>query len=313
MIISGHLLDLQMLAPDPRNQRLQLMGWLRRVMVGRLSVVTRELRVAVEAAVGQTAAAGRALQFAAGGFWQRPRIEQYDHAWCLLAGFGHGLANGCDQGVRRHDFLHAAADFGGNADPLLAFDIDRERRHTAFAHHFDFTLEGGFDVLRVEVMAAHDQQVFQASGDVQLAFMDKTQVAGAQPCGALMCNKCLGAGVRVAPVAVGDARPAGPDFTDTVIRQGLERVWVDDLHRMLRLLSAAAHHRAAVARHDAVVGQLQLIQVEGRDALPALPACDKQGGFGQAIGGEIAGRVKTAQSKFFGETYQGVLADRLRA
>jgi hypothetical protein len=51
----------------------------------------------------------------------------------------------------------------------------------AFAHHFHFTLDGLLDVLRIKVVTAHDQHVFQAPGDEQFAVADEAQIAGAQP------------------------------------------------------------------------------------------------------------------------------------
>ena len=71
----------------------------------------------------------------------------------------------------------------------------------------------------VEVMAAHDQQVFQAPGDVHLAVADKAQVTGAQPGAAGVLDEGLGAGFGVAPVAVGDARARGPEFADALVGQ----------------------------------------------------------------------------------------------
>ncbi len=96
-------------------------------------------------------------------------LEEHDNARRFLEGFGHGLPDEFDQRFGRQDFLYAATDFGGNADAFAAVLIDGERRDATFAHHIDFTLDDLLDVLRVQVVATHDQHVFQTAGDVQLA------------------------------------------------------------------------------------------------------------------------------------------------
>ena len=252
------------------------------------------------------------MQFAAGGFGQRAGVEQHDHAGCLLAGVGYRLANGIDQRVGGENFLHAAADFCRNANPLLAFDIHRKRRHPTFAHHFDFALDGFFDVLRVQILPAHDQQVFQATGDKQLAVVHKPQIAGAQPGRPLKLDKGVGTGLGVAPVTVGNTRAAGPHFTDAILSQHVELTRFDDQYRVFRLAGATAHHRATVARHNAVIGQRQFVQAQGRDTLTALTTGHKQRGLSQTIGGEITGGGKTAGGELLGEALKAVLADRFR-
>ena len=312
VVVGGHLLDLQMFAPHPRDQRFQLAAAPGVRFVRLRRAVGGELRITIKAAIGQTIAAGRTLQFAAGGFGQGAGVEQHHHTRRLLAGLGHGLANGVDQRIGRQDFLHAAADLGRNANPLFAFDIHRERRHATFAHHLHFALDGFFEVLRVEVLPAHDQQVFQASGDKQFTVMQKAQIAGAQPGLTFELNEGGGAGFRVAPIAVRNARAAGPDFAHAIVCQYAQTVGLHDHDCVFRLMGAAAHDRAAVTGHDAVVSQRQFVQTQRRNALPALPACHKQRGLGQAIRGEIAAGTEPTGREFFSEALQGVLTDRLR-
>ncbi|MNH89626.1 hypothetical protein D3C73_421520 [compost metagenome] len=179
MIVGAHLRHLQLLTPDTCDQALQRRS---RLAIARAFVAgRREHRVAVEAAVRQAIATRRALQFTAGRFGQRTRIEQHHHARCFLIRLGDGLANGFDQRLGRQDFLHAAADFGGDADALLTIDRDGKGGNAALAYHFHFALDGLFDVLRVQVVPAHDQHVLQTAGDEQLAVAHETQVTGSQP------------------------------------------------------------------------------------------------------------------------------------
>ena len=260
MVVGGDVLDLQVFAPDPRDQRFQRAA-ARCDRFGHLRTVAgRELRITVETAIGQPMTTGRTLQFAAGGFGQGAGVEQQHHTRRLLAGVGHRLADGVDQRVGREDFLHAAADLGRNADPLFALDIHRERCHPAFAHGLYFALDGFFDVLRVKVLTAHDQQVFQAPGDKQFTALHKAQIARAQPGLAFELNEGVGAGFRVAPIAVCNARAAGPDFAHAIVCQYRQAVGLDDQDRVIRLLGAATHDRAAVTGHDAVFCQRLFVQ-----------------------------------------------------
>ena len=223
------------------------------------------------------------------------------------------MANGFDQCVGRKDFLHAAADFRGDADALFAVVINRERRHAALAHDFDFAFDGLLDVLRIEVVATDDEHVFQAPGDEQFAVPNKAQITGAQPGAAGVLNEGLGAGFGIAPVAVGDARAGGPDFTDGVVVQFFEGIGFDNQHRVLRLTDATAHDRAAVARLGAVLRQRLIVHAQRRDAGAAGCAGDKQGRLGQTVRGHETVLTETAGGEFLGETFKSVEADRLGA
>ncbi|KPB91311.1 PvdL [Pseudomonas syringae pv. maculicola] len=273
----------------------------------------RKYGIAVEAAIGQSDAAGRTLQFAAGSLGQRPRIEQHDNARRFLKGFGHGLPDEFDQRFGRQDFLHAAADFSGNADAFTAVLIDGKCCNATFAHHIDFALDHFLDVLRVQVVPAHDEHVFQTAGDVQLAVALKAQIAGAQPGLAVMLDEGFGAGFRVAPVTVGDARPTGPDFANAVFSQHVQGDRVGNQHAVPRLAGAAAHDRLTVARFGHVARQRLRIQTQRRNALAALAAGHIQRGFGQAVGRHEAVRREATTGKFLGERIQAVFADRLGA
>nr|BFD43432.1 hypothetical protein FFPRI1PSEUD_49310 [Pseudomonas sp. FFPRI_1] len=311
MIVSGHRGALQLLLPDAGDQALQFVAS-SLIGAGRLTGgCIREQRVVIQAAIGQASAAGRTLQLAAGGLRQRAGVEQHHHTGGFLAGFGHGLADGLDQRLRGQDLLHAAADLRGDADAFLALVGDREGRHPPLAHHFHFALDGLFDVLGIQVVPAHDQQVLEAPGDVQLAVAHEAQVAGTQPGTTGVRNERLGRGLGVAPVTMGNAWTSSPDFADAVVRQFAQLLRIHHQHRVLRLTEAAAHHRATRPWLGAVLRQGLVIQVQRRDALAAHATGDEQGGFGQAIGGQEVVRGKTAGVELLGEAFQGVEADRL--
>ncbi|MNE64366.1 hypothetical protein D3C80_1597750 [compost metagenome] len=168
------------------------------------------------------------MQLAAGGLGQGTRVEQQHHCRGLAAGIGDDLAQGLDQLLRRVRLLHIAADLHGNANALLALIINGEHRHPALAQHIDLALQGLFQVLRVEVLPAHDEHVFQTPSDEYLALAHEAQIAGTQPGLAVQLDEGARAGLGIAPVAQGDARATGPDFTDQVVAQHALALRVDD-------------------------------------------------------------------------------------
>ncbi|MNZ13068.1 hypothetical protein D3C78_299550 [compost metagenome] len=310
VIVRGHLLHAQLLTPqttDPglhAGRRRGLIGYGRCLLI-------RVARVAIEAAVVHAQPAGGALQLAAGGLRQRAGIEQQHHRRRLLAGIGDHLAQGLDQARRRDDFLHVAADLDGNADALLAPVIDREHRHPAFTQNVDFTLQGLFQILWVEVVPTHDQQVLEAAGNEQLAVTQKTQVAGTQPGAPALLDEGAGRGFGVAPVAFGDARATGPDFADLVVGQQRQVVRLDNLHGMPGLATPATHLHRAPARFCVVARQRQGIQLKRANPLASGAAADEQRGLGQPVTGKETLRHKATGSELVGEGLQAVLADRL--
>jgi hypothetical protein len=248
---------------------------------------------------------------ATGGFRQRAGVEQHHHAGRFLIGLGHCLANGFDQGFRRQDFLHAAADFCGDADAFQALVIHRKCRDTPLAHHFHFALDGLLDVLRVQVVPAHDQQVFQAPGDKHLAVADKAQVTGAQPGATGVLYKRLGGGFGVAASSRGQCSGRWPRSRRRSCRPA-------------RRESAA--RRSAPACSGWLVPQLMIAVPCPGSARLAASACSSRrnagmpchgcrrrqtGRFGQAIGGEEVVRGKTPRGELLGEALQGVETDRL--
>ncbi|MNG82872.1 hypothetical protein D3C79_415830 [compost metagenome] len=198
VVVCRHRLDLEDVAPHPGDARLQLIaGGIRGNGLAHL----REAGVAVQAAIVHAQAASRTLQLAAGGLGQRARVQQQDHGRGLAAGVGDHLAQGLDQPLGLDCLLHVAADFHRHANALLALLLDGEHCHPAFAQHIHFALEGLFQVLRVQVLPAHDQHVLQAPGDEHFPFAHEAQVAGTQPGLAVHLDEGAGAGLGVAPVA----------------------------------------------------------------------------------------------------------------
>ncbi|KIR13038.1 hypothetical protein PFLU4_58640 [Pseudomonas fluorescens] len=160
-------------------------------------------------------------------------------------------------------------------------------------------------------MPAHDQQVFQAAGDEQFAAAQETQVTGTQPGPPVVLDKGLGAGFWVAPIAQGDARASGPDFTDLIVRQRLRRSGFDDQHRVPGLADTATHHRTALPRLGTVLRQCRIIHPQRRNAVAAWRTGDEQGRFCQAVGGHEIVRREAARGELLGKPLQRVETDRL--
>ncbi|MNM41130.1 hypothetical protein D3C81_519440 [compost metagenome] len=308
VVVRGHRLYLEDVAPHSGDACLQVIA---SGCTGTGFAHLRETGIAVQAAIVHAQAAGRALQLAAGGLRQRAGVQQQDHGRGLSAGVGNDLAQGLDQVLGLECLLHVAADLHRDTDALLALVLDGEHCHTAFAQHLDFTLEGFFQVLRVQVLSAHDQHVFQAPGNEHLALTHETQVAGTQPGLAVHFDEGSSAGFWVAPVAPGDARAACPDFPHLVVAQHLQLLRLDDAYRVPRLREAATHQHAASAGFGAVGGEGFGIQLKRGDTLATTAAANEQGGFGQTITGEEALRVEATGLELVGKGGQAVLADRL--
>ena len=71
-------------------------------------------------------------------------------------------------------------DLVDDDEPLVAVDLDGERRAPFGPERGVAPLDGPLDVLRVDVAAADDDQVLEAAGDEQLAVVDEAEVAGAE-------------------------------------------------------------------------------------------------------------------------------------
>jgi len=91
--------------------------------------------------------------------------------------------------------------------------------------------DGELDVLRVVVTAAENDEVLQPAGDEQLALGGESEIAGPQEGAAAIAQSRgehpLGL-LRLAPVALGDARPLHPDFSHLARRAGLRGVGAHD-------------------------------------------------------------------------------------
>src|SRR5690349_21275097 len=113
------------------------------------------------------------------------------------------------------EFLH-------DNQTLFAFHLHGER-HAAAASQIRVTLDDRlFDVLRIKIAAADDDEIFQAPGNEQLALMQKPEVAGAKERLAGHTQEPRAKDVlrlfRPLPISFRDAIARDPDLADLIRR-----------------------------------------------------------------------------------------------
>ena len=116
-----------------------------------------------------------------------------------------------------------ALDLVHEDEALRAVLVDRERGAETRCEQRVACARGGFDVLRVMVETADDDEVVDSAGDVELAFVDEAKVAGAQKRAvagvASACVERRCGFLRVAPVALADGFAGDPDLANAVRRE----------------------------------------------------------------------------------------------
>src|SRR5579872_1125795 len=167
------------------------------------------------------------------------------------------------------------------------------------------------EIVGVMVYAAHDNQVFQPTGYDELAFAQKSEVAGTQKRSVSVRCVCVedfrGLGGAL-PIALCDAGPGDPYFADRAglgwqprpgIHDGDERVWSD---------FAAAHKHVrcgaiAIAISRAVTGLRRLASEMTRSARHGAGRAaftrDDQRRFGQAVRRTKGGGAEAAWFEAF--------------
>jgi hypothetical protein len=214
----------------------------------------------------------------------------------------------------------AALDLVDHHQPLLAVDLDRERRAGARPQRRMAALRRQLDRVRRVVAAPDDDQVLEAAGDEQLAAAQEAEIAGAQegtlPGAVEEGLERARALLRLVPVALGDARPRQPDLAEAIGRRGGARLGIGDDHPMAGHHGAAAHQRPAPRRASRRFDHLARRERPGLEAagdrwLAQQAAGDQQGGLGEPVAGIEGGGAKAAGGEVLREASEGVGADRL--
>lgn len=178
--------------------------------------------------------AGGALNFPAGGFWQRGRLHQHDGGGNDFVFADEGLANRANDRGRIEAAEGGALDFLDDHEAFARAVGDGERGGAVGAERGVGGVRRGLKVLRVVIAPADDDEVFDTAGDEEFAVAEKTEIAGAQ----VACAG--GAGESGAkdflrelgfiPVAGADAGPVDPDLTDGAIGARFAHGGIDDGH-----------------------------------------------------------------------------------
>jgi len=129
----------------------------------------------------------------------------------------------------------------------------------------------------------------------------------------VVLDERLGTGLGIAPIAVGGARPRGPDFPHAIVSEFGPSQRIDHSQPMARLADAATHDRAACTRLGTIGGQCQVVDSQAANALASRTAGNEQCGLRQSVGRHEGIRYKTARGEFPGEAFQGVEANRFGA
>ena len=261
-----------------------------------------------QAAVLPAAAAGRALQLAAGGAWQGARLEQQDQLWRQLETFTHAIGDALADYLGADQLAHVATDLQRQADALHSLFVgDGECGDAPLAQQLDILLQRLLDVLRVVVLTIEDDQILQTPGDEQLPLAHHAQIAGAQPALAITLDEGLGSRFGVTPVALGDARPGDPDLADLIVPQHLHRLRLDDAQRVLGIAPATGWQTAVRLARCAAGERLHL-----RLALGGIDAHIERR-FGQTVARRKRLGTEARRREALTEGPQGVQADWLGA
>ena len=210
--------------------------------------------------------------------------------------------------------MQAAGNFRGQANALTIRPLNGKSGHAARAHRVHLALYRALDVLGIQIVAAHDDQIFDPAGDIELARMHKAQVAGSQPAGAGLLDKRLRAFFRFVPVTLSHTRAAEADFTQAALRARRQRVGLANTEAMPGHHVATGHQGFAAGLGNGFTAlQAALLKNAGEQAGARFAGGNHQGRLGQPVAGIERGGAKPGSGKTGGKRLQGVVAHRLGA
>ena len=193
--------------------------------------------------------AGVTLNLAAGRLGNAALFHQNDDVDWQFVFVGNRLANGGEEFFVRR--FVTPFDFLKKYEAFFALFVDDEQR--AFVTKFRMAVSAGrFNVLRINVDAVKNNQVFQTSGNEQFAFVQKAEVAGSHIGFVVRVRRFrledfLGQ-FRFIEIALSARRAFDPDFADFVLFASHVRVRIDDKNRFVHKTLTASDERSAVFR-----------------------------------------------------------------
>src|SRR5438094_252707 len=107
-------------------------------------------------------------------------------------------------------------------------------------------LHGAFDILRIMIDAADDDDVLDPPGDIELAgLVEKSEIAGPQPAFMALAGDAALEGSRrrfpVPPVTLCDVGAANPELPDQAARKAVQLLGMNDGDALAEEAAAAAH------------------------------------------------------------------------
>ncbi len=237
---------------------------------------------------------------AAGGTRKAPRLHQHDdvgrHADVHGDGRGHALEHAALDRLAERQLLHddqllRVVPIHGKGDRavLAQLGVAFERRQ--------------LHILRINVEAVQDDQIFQTSADVQLALVQETEIAGTQVTLAVgrfrdFAGKAPPSVFGPLPVALRNAGAAYPDLADAAMTGQGDPI----------ALVVGRDHRALLQ------GRPRKRQTPGLPPEPDAPAeRNQQGGLGHAVSSEPGRGIESVRREGCGEFFQRAWAHRLGA
>ena len=238
-------------------------------------------------------------------------MEQQRHRQRFAAGFAHGHVERRDQLIHGDQFLQAAGNFRGQANALALRPRNGKGGHAARAHRVHLALYRALDILGIQIVAAHDDQILDPAGDIELARVHKAQIAGSQPAGPGFLDERLCAFFRLIPVTPSHARAAEPDFTQAALRARRQRADLANTEAMPGHHAATGHQGFAAGLGNGLPALQAIVLKSAGEHAGARPAVrDHQGRLGQAVAGIHSRGGQSRAGKTLGEGVKGVVPDR---
>ncbi|NKA55413.1 hypothetical protein GO279_04174 [Ralstonia solanacearum] len=259
---------------------------------------------------------------AAGRARNGPRLHQHDdvgrHADVHRHGRGHAL---------EHAGLHRLAELQllHDNELLRVVPVHGEGDGAVLAQPGVALERGQLHILRIDVEAVQNDQVLQATADVQLARVQETEIAGAQVALAVgrfrhLAGKAPPAVFVAPPIALRDAGAAHPDLADAAGLAAPQRLGIDDGEPVPGQSAAMAGQGDPVRfvigrdRHALLQGRARKRQAPRLPLEPDGPAKrNQQGGLGHAVGREPGRRIEAVRREGRSEFLQRARAHRLGA
>ncbi len=207
---------------------------------------------------------------------------------------------------------------GDDDEPFFSIVVHRERRHVAWPHRVVGARRSRFQILRIVITAAQDDQILDAADDEQFILDLHAQVARAQIAPRVTGQRVAEGRLRQlgqVPVARRDTGAAEPDFANPARLRLQAGVRIDHAQRMRRMGRTAADQlragRVAVGQppHAQLAQRLAFDSDHARRRIDRRSA-DGQRGFGHAVAGEEGLGPEAADGKARVETRQRVGAHR---